>query len=112
MNLDPEALTRCVDKLQGQLPELQAVYLFGSQAGGQADAGSDVDLAVLLPVPLAATRRWMLVEPLAELLGREVDLVDLRAAMPDSILRIELLDTDPLVWRRVSHGKCHRRWPG
>lgn len=100
MNLDPDALTQCVETLRGQLPELQAVYLFGSQADGHADAASDADLAVLLPVPLAATRRWMLVEPLVELLGRDVDLVDLRAV--STVMQYQILGYGQRLWSQGS----------
>lgn len=38
-----------VKLLQQRLPNLMAVYAFGSQVEGTADQNSDVDLAVLVP---------------------------------------------------------------
>lgn len=68
-----------------------AAYLFGSRARGDAAAGSDIDIAVLL----AGTDRGALLGPLSRLSGllerelaKPVDLVDLRAAPPDLVHRI------------------------
>ncbi len=58
--------------------ELLAVYLYGSQALGEALADSDIDLAVLCRHPLPPERRLDLALELADLAGRDVDLVDLR----------------------------------
>ena len=44
--------------LQQRLPNLLAVYLFGSQASGQATPSSDVDLAVLMPGYLDPIELW------------------------------------------------------
>ena len=47
-NVSPELLKEVVDRLvQGLCPE--RVYLFGSQARGQAREGSDVDLLIVVP---------------------------------------------------------------
>lgn len=54
--------------------------VFGSVASGQAHSGSDLDVAVLADRPLAADRRYKLIERLADVIGRPVDLVDLRTA--------------------------------
>lgn len=63
-------------------------YLSGSQARGDAAAGSDIDIAVLL----ASADQGTLLGPLSRLssllereLGKAVDLVDLRAASPDLV---------------------------
>jgi len=47
-NVSPELLKEVVDRLvRGLCPE--RVYLFGSQARGQAREGSDVDLLIVVP---------------------------------------------------------------
>ncbi len=69
-----------VKLLQQRLPALLAVYLFGSQARGDANAGSDVDLAVLVAGYADPIELWDLSSDLAEVCGCEVDLLDLRAA--------------------------------
>ena len=63
-------------------PTLQAVYLFGSFGQGDPRPGSDVDLALLLPPEeaKAAGRLYLtdLHRELLGLMGREVDLINLR----------------------------------
>ena len=47
-NMSPESLQTIVNRLvQGLHPD--RIYLFGSQAQGQADESSDVDLLVVVP---------------------------------------------------------------
>ncbi len=42
-----ESVQRFITLLQQQLPQLEAVYLYGSQAQNTATAESDIDLAVV-----------------------------------------------------------------
>ncbi len=56
---------------------LELAYLFGSLARGSAHPGSDLDLAVLAHPPLSTAERIALIEQLATLAGRPVDLIDL-----------------------------------
>ncbi|GAB0077372.1 DNA polymerase [Pseudomonas syringae pv. maculicola] len=44
--------------LQSRLPDLLAVYLFGSQATGHANSESDLDLAVLVQGTLDPVALW------------------------------------------------------
>ena len=76
--------------LRERIADLQAVYLFGSQASAEASPRSDVDLALLAERPLNAARRWRLQEELASLLRRDVDLVDLRSA--STVMRVQVID--------------------
>ncbi|TDX32100.1 nucleotidyltransferase-like protein [Modicisalibacter xianhensis] len=98
MNTARPELKRCLDYLQDALPDLQAVYLFGSQAKGSANAMSDVDLAVLVPYPLAGTLRWELTGQLADLLNRDVDLVDLRIA--STVMQHQIVSEGQRLWSR------------
>ncbi len=86
--------------LQQRLPNLLAVYLFGSQASGHATRSSDVDLAVLVPGYMDPIELWDISSDLAEALQLDVDLLDFRAAstvMQYQILHsgTRLLATDP-----------------
>ena len=45
-----QALSTIAQTLKVKLPDLWAVYVFGSQIDGTANAQSDVDIAVLGPV--------------------------------------------------------------
>ena len=63
-------------------PQVQAVYLFGSYGTEDERPSSDVDIALLLPPEQAKAEGSLLLGELhlalAELLGKEVDLVNLR----------------------------------
>jgi predicted nucleotidyltransferase len=78
------------------LPDVVALYCFGSFARGDDNADSDVDLAVLPRRPLPATLRFAVQEELARRLGRDVDLIDLRAA--STVLRVQVLAADVLLY--------------
>ncbi|TVS17706.1 MAG: nucleotidyltransferase domain-containing protein [Gammaproteobacteria bacterium] len=60
--------------------DLILAYLFGSVALGSAQFDSDIDIAVLGRQRLSAERRMSLIERIAAVGGRAVDLVDLRTA--------------------------------
>ena len=83
------------------VPELVAIYRFGSSVSGEQSPGSDVDLALLATTPIDPLLRFDLQERLASALGQSVDLVDLRVASPVMAIQVVgkgrlLLDTDPL----------------
>lgn len=85
--MTPEGL---ISAIRDTWPEVSAIYLFGSSARGTARPDSDLDLAVLAAQRLDATARWDLQERLADLAGRPVDLVDLRAA--STVMRVQVID--------------------
>ncbi len=85
-----------VTALREELPDLQAIYLFGSRGRGEEHAGSDVDVAVLGPRPIDPVGRWELQERLAVLVHAPVDLVDLRAA--STVMRVQVLDGSTLLF--------------
>ena len=68
-----------------------AVYLFGSLATGSARADSDLDLAFLPSGPVDPLACFNAAQEIAELFGREVDLVDLTKA--STVLAKEVLRT-------------------
>lgn len=84
--MDREAVIALV---RAAFPDAIALYLFGSSARGDATARSDVDLAVLTEAPLEPVRRFEAQERVAALLGRDVDLVDLRRA--SAVMRVRVL---------------------
>lgn len=65
-------------------PDVQAVYIFGSQAGGVTSRRSDCDVAVLLPPETARRAGMLALSELHQVLERrlrlDVDLVNLRQA--------------------------------
>lgn len=85
-----------VDQILRDLPETQAIYLFGSGASDEQRPGSDLDLAVLLP-PLEAQRVGNLSGgslhlALESKLCRDVDLINLRQA--STVFQKEVIGSD------------------
>lgn len=78
-----ETLESIVALIRERLSPL-AIYLFGSQAEGQAQPGSDLDIAVLGSAPYDPWELFVLAQDLVALQESqpEVDLVDLATATP------------------------------
>jgi len=57
-----------------------AIYLFGSRAEGRQRPDSDVDIAFLPALPSDPLQRFELANRLSDLLGNDVDLIDLTQA--------------------------------
>lgn len=89
-------LSSVIDGLQQRFPGLLAAYLFGSHATGHAGPDSDVDLAVLLPGKADVLTLWQAGETLAQMLNRDVDLVDLRAA--STVMQHQIITTGRRFW--------------
>jgi len=85
-----------VTALRTALPDLQAVYLFGSQASGDAGSDSDIDLAVLTEAPRDSVTLWELAGSLALLCDLHVDLLDLRAA--STVMQYQVITTGKRIW--------------
>jgi predicted nucleotidyltransferase len=94
------ARRRIVQTLQQALPELMAVYGFGSRIQGTATPDSDWDVAVLVPGRVEPVKLWTLAQDLADIVGSPVDLVDLRAA--STILQYQVITTGERWWARDS----------
>ena len=81
-------------------PDTQAVYLFGSQAAGQEWPESDVDIAVLLSSAEAKKIGSLLISDLRfdleTLLGKEIDLINLRRV--PTVLQKEVIAADSRIY--------------
>jgi predicted nucleotidyltransferase len=84
--------------LQNHLPDLLAVYLFGSHAQGTAGPGSDVDMAVLLSGQVDPVLLWQLSGDLADIAGVAVDLIDLRAAT--TVMQYQIVTRGQRLWAK------------
>jgi predicted nucleotidyltransferase len=86
--------------IRASLPQALAVYAFGSQLAGTAQAGSDLDLAVLVAGYADPVVLWELAGELEDLVGCSVDLLDLRAA--STVMQYQVLQGGLRLW-----GKAH-----
>jgi len=88
------------NKLIGKLRELLArqedirlSIVFGSVAGGTQNSESDLDIAVLADGPLTTRRKIALIDDLAQVAERPIDLIDLSTA------------GEPLLGQILQHGQ-------
>jgi predicted nucleotidyltransferase len=84
--------------LQWTLPNLLAIYAFGSRIQGTANEQSDLDLAVLVEGYADPVVLWELSAKLAEIAGCEVDLLDMRAA--STVMQYQIIITGERWWTK------------
>jgi predicted nucleotidyltransferase len=72
------ALAEHIARLLARYPTIKLGILFGSLAQGRVNPESDLDVGVAATEPLDTAIKTALIEALAGISGRPVDLVDLR----------------------------------
>lgn len=95
-DIQPAVMESLVGKLQTQLPNLLAVYGFGSRVRGTARQDSDLDMAVLVAGHADVVLLWQLAGELADIAGCTVDLLDLRAA--STVMQYQIMTTGVRWW--------------
>ena len=85
-----------IQTILAHYPDVQAIYLFGSHGTDDEWADSDVDIALLLPYEAAKQNNYLsqteLQWELERLLGKQVDLINLRQA--PTVFRKEIVMAD------------------
>ena len=76
-------------------PDIRLAILFGSLSKDRARAHSDLDIAVAGSRPLQAQEKRALIEGLAMVAGRPVDLVDLCTA--DGLILAQVITTGKII---------------
>lgn len=84
--------------IQHHVPDVEAIYLFGSQAKGTAQKNSDIDLAILCLEPLLADARWKLSQTLAVLINKNIDLIDLRKT--NTVMQWQIIHTGQRIFAK------------
>jgi len=74
------------------------VILFGSAARENLRPDSDIDLAVMAEVCLDEWERYLLSQQLAEMLAREVDLIDLYKTT--TVMAAQIIGTGKVLYSR------------
>jgi predicted nucleotidyltransferase len=87
--VDSDLISCLIDLIRERLPDVAAVYRFGSAGTPGEHRGSDIDLAVLPARPLDPVPRWQLAQELATLAHRDIDLVDLLSA--STVMRAQVI---------------------
>ena len=87
-----------LDILKERVPDLVAVYAFGSRSRGDATLTSDYDIAFLASRPLEPRARWQLQGELSVRAGADIDLVDLRRA--STVMRTQVLRDGRLLFEQ------------
>ncbi len=87
-----------VQTLQVRVPDILAIYAFGSRAQGTAGRDSDLDLAVLVAGYAEPLALWKLAGELADPAGCPVDLLDLRAA--STVMQYQILTRGERWWAK------------
>ena len=79
--MSPTLVSQIVHALQS-VATLELAVLFGSVARDEASMSSDLDVAARYAKPLNLEQKLTLIEALAAVSGRAIDLIDLRVAGP------------------------------
>jgi predicted nucleotidyltransferase len=82
-------VTRARDEILAALPDVVAIYVFGSAASGDLGPDSDLDLAVLGPRPYDSRQLYDLGRSIEVMSGLDIDLVDLITA--PTLLKYEVI---------------------
>ena len=94
-----------LETLQSRVPDLLAIYAFGSRMQGTAGPESDLDLAVLVAGYAEPLALWDLSGELADVAGCPVDLLDLRAA--STVMQYQIITTVQRWWARDSQAALY-----
>lgn len=97
-SLTPQAETLVCTELQKAFPKALSIYAFGSRVQGTANAQSDLDLAVLVAGYADPLELFEMANQLADKLGYEVDLLDLRAA--STVMQYQVITTGRRLWAK------------
>lgn len=81
-------------------PEINLVYLFGSQARGEQTESSDTDIAVLFTENCASLTCDQILSEMARHVSGAVDVVSLNDA--SSLLKYEVISDGQLIYKRLS----------
>ncbi len=70
--------TKQIKKLLEQDVDVNLALIFGSYVKGKLSAESDIDIAIKLNKPLLESKKIQIIQSIANITGRAVDLVDLQ----------------------------------
>ena len=98
--MDPIDTNKIIQIISRHIPEVVAIYLFGSAATGDTNDDSDIDLAVLARQRLDPELAYALKTDLSIAFKRDIDLVDMLDA--DSVTAAQVILTGNLLFQSDS----------
>jgi len=87
-----------INRIKSSLPNVLAIYAFGSQITGHSNEHSDLDLAVLIDGQVETFDLWDLASQLVEIAGCDVDLLNMRLA--STVMQYQILQTGRTLWAK------------
>ena len=94
-----------INHLLSALPNIIALYVFGSRITNHAQSDSDLDCAILVAGYVKPLKLWELAGDLAEQLNYDVDLLDLRAA--STVMQYQIITTGQLLYGKQSEAALY-----
>lgn len=94
VNIDYE-LTQCIEIIKEKC-EPFVIYIFGSVARNEMKQDSDVDIAFLTYKEISAYETFMIAQELADILKREVDLVNLMES--STVFKAQVVGTSKVIF--------------
>jgi len=88
-----------------ELPEVIAIYSFGSWGAPHVRPDSDIDLAVLLQNPVDRVHLWDVAQNIAREAGKDVDLIDLLQV--STVMQMQVISSGKRLYCR-DHAGCKR----
>lgn len=92
------AINNILEIIQKTIPELQAVYIFGSSGTIYETPESDLDIAILASYYLDPLQKWNLSKKISQFVQRDVDIVDLKTA--STVMRFEILKSGKRIYSK------------
>lgn len=94
-NLDKDILKHIIDILIKNIkPTL--IYVFGSAARNELRKDSDIDIAYLSDVPLSNYEIFMLANDIADVVKRDIDLIDLKKA--STVFKAQIIGNGKVIY--------------
>lgn len=81
------------------------IYIFGSTVKGRGREESDIDIAILRDKKIDEYELFILSQKLADILKREVDLIDLSKA--STVFKIQIMKTGKLIYNSDNLNKMY-----
>jgi predicted nucleotidyltransferase len=93
--LSNDNIEEIINKLQ-EVVEPFLIYLFGSVVNGNFRKDSDIDIAFLSEKDLSAYEVFIIAQELADILHREVDLIDLKKS--STVFKAQVVGTGTTIY--------------